>query len=363
MMDPDLLSILHCPECKGDLAFAPPHSDSTELAAGHALFCTNGHSYPIVGGIPRFVPDEQYAGNFGFEWNLFNRTQLDQRPETRDQRPEAKDEEHESPITDHASDKVVDYSGPAREGHESEDTFYYKTGLQPEELKGKRVLDAGCGTGRFAAVAAAAGAEVVACDLSQAVEACHQNLGHLPNVQVIQADIFKLPFAPESFDLIYSLGVLHHTPDTRQAFLSLPPLLKPGGKLCAWVYYRQPWRGGVIPPYHLMSDFLRRWTIHWPRERLLNFCRLRARYHLLVRLPFLGRLFLRLWPGSIHPDYEWRVLDTFDWYSPIYQWKHTWEEVEGWFKEAGLSEVTRLPFPVSGWGVMRSPASQKQTDA
>ena len=339
-MSPEHLSILRCPECKGELAFAPPHR-SAELTAGpETLLCPNGHSHPIAGSIPRFVPDEQYAGNFGFEWNLFNKTQLD--------------ESEEGSMDQQADDnEVINYSGPARRGHESEDTFYHKTGLQPEELEGKRILDAGCGTGRFAAVAAAAGAEVVACDLSQAVEACHQNLGHLPNVQVIQADIFKLPFAPESFDLIYSLGVLHHTPDTRQAFLSLPPLLRPGGKLCAWVYYRQPWRAGLIPPYHLMSDFLRRWTIHWSRERLLKFCHLRARYHRLVRLPLLGRLFLRLWPGSVHPDHEWRVLDTFDWYSPLYQWKHTWEELEGWFGEAGLEEVTRLPFPVSGWGVRR----------
>jgi SAM-dependent methyltransferase len=280
------------------------------------------------------VPDEQYAGSFGFEWNLFDRTQLDQAP--------------------HQPSEVVSYPSGlvTRKGQESHDMFYYKTGLKREELRGKRVLDAGCGTGRFAAVAAEAGADVVACDLSLAVEACQKNLGDRPNVQVLQADIFRLPFAPESFDVIYSLGVLHHTPDTRKAFLCLPPLLKPGGKLCVWVYDKQAWRG-LLPPYYFMSDFYRRWTSRWSAERLLKFAHFRARMYPLVRIPVLGIFFERLWPGSAHPDPDWRVLDTFDWYSPVYQWKHTDEELAGWFAEAGLTEVTRLPFPVSAAGVKR----------
>jgi hypothetical protein len=47
----------------------------------------------------------------------------------------------------------------------------------------------------------------------------------------------------------------------------------------------------------------------------------------------------------------WDVLDTFDWYSPLYQWKHTSPEVRGWFEEAGLGEVMELSFPVSFRGV------------
>jgi len=105
--------------------------------------------------------------------------------------------------------------------------------------------------------------------------------------------------------------------------------------------------------HQLMSDFLRRWTVHWPSERLLKFSKARAGLHWLVRIPLLGKIADRCWPGSVHPDYEWRVLDTFDWYSPVYQFKHTWEEVKGWYEEAGFEGVTQLEFPVSGYGLRR----------
>ena len=308
------------------------------------MACSDGHEFPIVRGIPRFVSDEQYAGSFGFEWNLFNLTQLDSAAESGDPDDDGSDKED-----------LVNYAGfIARKGKESFDNFFHKTGLNQEELSGKLVLDAGCGTGRFAEVAADAGAEVVGCDLSLAVEACYKNLGGCPNVHVAQGDIFRLPFEEGTFDMIYSLGVLHHTPDTRRALLSLTPLLKEGGKLCAWVYAKQPIRWGLIPPWYFMSDIYRRWTSHWPSERLLSFSKFRARLHPLIRIPLAGKVFDRIWPGSVHPEYEWRVLDTFDWYSPVFQWKHTWEELESWFQEAGMTEIKQFPFPVSGSAVKTS---------
>jgi SAM-dependent methyltransferase/uncharacterized protein YbaR (Trm112 family) len=348
-MKPSLLSSLRCPET-GDELTLDSAVVGEEVIEGE-LVSAGGKTYPIVRGVPRFVSNEQYAGNFGFEWNLFNRTQVD---EEGDQESGIRNQESGIGDQESGGEELIDYAGlVTRKGHESHDTFYFKTGLKPEELEGKRVLDAGCGTGRFAAIAADAGAEVFACDLSSAVEACYRNLGDRPNVHVVQGDIFKLPLAEESFDFIYSLGVLHHTPDTKKAFLALPRLLKPGGKFCVWVYAHLPWKYGIVPPYYLMSDFLRRWTVHWPSERLLKFSEMRASMHWLVRIPLLGKIADRCWPGSVHPDYEWRVLDTFDWYSPVYQFKHTWEEVKGWYEEAGFEGMTQLEFPVSGYGVKK----------
>lgn len=339
-MDSRVLSILRCPECKGELAAGGAEAaHNAESTVSQTLSCSNGHSFPVLRGILRFVPNEEYVSSFGFEWNRFSSTQLDHAEAVK-----------EEAISKDAEGQVQYQTFSTRKGRESYDTFYHKTGFTEEELEGKRVLDAGCGTGRFADVASAAGAEVFACDLSLAVEACQRNFGQRDNIHVLQADIFKLPFAPGSFDLIYSLGVLHHTPDTREAFLSLVPLLKPGGKIVIWVYDKQEW-SGLLPPYYLVSDFLRRWTSQWEAERLLRFCRVRARLHRLTRIPLLGIFFERLWPGSVHPEYEWRVLDTFDWYSPKYQWKHTREEVEGWFREVGLTEIKPLPFLVSVSGI------------
>jgi SAM-dependent methyltransferase len=204
------------------------------------------------------------------------------------------------------------------------------------------VLDVGCGMGRFADVAASCGAKVVAVDLSAAVDAAAVNLARHQDVAVIQADVFDLPLRPESFDLIYSIGVLHHTPDTRAAFEQLPRLLRPGGEIAIWVYSRE----GRLRWHFWLSTQYRRFTHRMSHERLLRWCR---------RLEPLGRLYRTrygkyaypLLPVSTHPKKEWRVLDTFDWYSPRYQWKHTWDEVEGWFRAAGLADVRRQPFEVS----------------
>jgi glycine cleavage system aminomethyltransferase T len=64
-------------------------------------------------------------------------------------------------------------------------------------------------------------------------------------------------------------------------------------------------------------------------------------------------------PVSIHPEWRVRLCDTFDWYSPKFQWKHTIEEVSGWFEHAGMVDLSTDGFPVSVRG--RRPADQRQS--
>jgi 2-polyprenyl-3-methyl-5-hydroxy-6-metoxy-1,4-benzoquinol methylase len=199
-------------------------------AADGAWECAGCHAaFPIVDGMPRFVSAEHYSENFGFQWNRFARTQLDS-----------------------ANGTTI-----------SRDTFVEKTGWSLDQLKGMRVLDAGCGMGRFAEVVADAGAELHAVDLSVAVEAAQKNLGARPGVRIYQADIMNLPFPDGSFDAIYSIGVLHHTPGTRAAFLALVPLLKPGGRIAIWVY-SEKLRAMVG------SEVLRKVTPRLPKRLLLR---------------------------------------------------------------------------------------------
>ncbi len=265
-----------------------------------------GAAFPVVGGVPRFVDSEFYSGSFGFQWTRFARTQLDS----------------------------------AGEERRSRATFLDKTGWTTEALAGRSVLDAGCGMGRFAEVCADAGAEVHGVDLSRAVESAAANLRDRPNVRVYQADIMNLPFADASFDFIYSIGVLHHTPSTQAAFGRLPRLLKPNGQLAVWVYSTRlrALAGSLL---------LRRVTPYVPERWLLGACRLAIPLYHVHRLRVVGRITSVLLPTSLHPLPEWRWLDTFDWYAPRFQWKHTFEEVEGWFRDAGLVDVTRGAFPVS----------------
>jgi ubiquinone/menaquinone biosynthesis C-methylase UbiE len=271
-------------------------------------------TYPIVGGVSRFVSSEHYVGSFGYQWNTFAQSQLDSA------------------------------NGTTR----SRDMFVEKTGLPLDTLAGKRVLDAGCGMGRFAEICIQAGADVHAIDLSSAVEAAARNLGHYSNAAFYQADIMNLPFDDATFDVVYSIGVLHHTTDTRKAFLSLTRLVKPGGRIAIWVYSTK---------LRLMfgGELLRLVTPHLPKPVLMKASKVAIPLYHLHRLPVVGRFTSAVLPTSLNPDPEWRWLDTFDWYSPRYQWKHSYKEVEGWFREAGLTEITRESFPVSVRGVRSLP--------
>ena len=274
----------------------PKTMEALELA-DNAL-TSRTYAYPIIRNIPRFVSDDHYVGSFSFEWNTHFNTQLDS----------------------------------ARGGDSSEQQFRQKTGFTPEELRGKLVLDAGVGAGRYADIVSRWSADVVGVDLSYSVEAAERNFADRPNVLIVQADIGKLPFRPASFDAIFSIGVLHHTPDTRNYFLRLVPLLKPGGTIAIWVYpqegdyvLRKAWIPftNKIPPQMFYQWC--RWFVPWAQRHPGNHW-----------VGFIRRVFPFSTQGL---GLENDVLDTFDGYSPKYHGIHSVEEVRQWFQEAGLVHV------------------------
>ena len=282
------------------------HAETLDAAETGWSCRTCGASYPLVAGVGRFVDPRNYAASFGYQWRRFARVQLDSA------------------------------NGTSR----SRDTFVAKTGWTVEELSGQRILDAGCGMGRFSEVCADAGAEVHAVDLSDAVSVAAENMRGRPNAHFYQADILNLPFAAESFDRVFSIGVLHHTPSTRAAFLQLVPLVRRGGRIAIWVYSD---RLRAL----LGSEILRPLTSRLPTRVMLAAARLAIPLYYVHRLPLIGRLTTVALHTSMEPDPTWRWLDTFDWYTPRYQWKHSTDEVVSWFREAGLTDVTVGHFPES----------------
>lgn len=306
-MKPALLSWLACPDCYSDFRLEEREREGEEIMSG-TLVCTGcGQSFPIRRGIPRFVETDAYVNNFSFEWNTHQTTQLDSATRRKD----------------------------------SEISFKEKAGFTPDEVRGKLVLDVGCGTGRFMQIAHRFGGEAVGIDLSFAVDAAFRNMGRMERIHIVQADVFHLPFKKEIFDIIYSIGVLHHTPDTKKAFLSLPPFLKPGGKIAIWVYdfYSH------LPI--IMSRYYRKITTRMPKRLLHALCYIAVPYYYLLKIPFLRHIFRAILPTAPWPDWRWRVLDTFDWYSPKYQWWHTDHEVYTWFESAGLKDIRVLDLPVA----------------
>jgi SAM-dependent methyltransferase len=225
-------------------------------------------------------------------------------------------------------------------------TFRNRTGLTDRELAGALVLDAGCGMGRYVRVAAECGARVVGLDLSEAVAAARELTADLAGVSLVRGDLLRPPFAPATFDHIYSLGVVDHTPDPRSAFLGLARLLTPGGRIAVWVYPRErPTLERVMGAHRAVSKRM-------PLAVLVGLSRLMAPVGGLKRRLMASRSRLVARAGvalnlltigvSMHPDPEVRVCDTLDWYAPRFLSRHTKEEVLGWFAEAGLEDVTDL---------------------
>ncbi len=306
--DAVLRALLRCPVC----------SSSVDQREAELLKCVGcGASYAVKEGVPRFVDADNYAETFGFQWNRYRTTQLDS----------------------HTGIPI------------SRDRFFSATGLRAGDLQGKRVLDVGCGAGRFAEIALESGAELIALDYSSAVDACLANNHRFSNlVGVVQADLYRMPFESASFDLVYCLGVIQHTPDVRTAFMSLARMVKPGGSLVVDVY-RKSWRVLAMGKY-----WLRPVTKRLSQHALLRLVR--------AMVPVLwpvSQALARLWYGDklrqIVPiaNYsgqyplaqsqlrEWAVLDTFDMLAPAYDKPQSSATLRRWFDEAGFTGVEVFP--------------------
>ncbi len=315
-MKRSLLQFLVCPDCKSPLALEEGARSGEEIVAGALICSACGARFSIDRGIPRFVRTDSYTRSFSIQWNLHRKTQVD-----------------------------------SLAGHgESRQYFQTKTGITESELKGKLVLDVGCGTGRYMEIASAQGAEVIGVDLSFAVDAAYANMGSRSGIHVVQADLFKLPFRQGIFDVIYSIGVLHHTPSTREAFHRLPMLLKKGGLLAIWVYQY----GGEYSEY---LNRVRVVTTRIPHFMLYPLCWICVPVlHAVAKVPVLRKITERIPTSGMKRGLTWAVLDTFDLWSPRFQWKHSESEVRDWFHEACLEDVSALTFPVSMRG--RRPLSE-----
>jgi 2-polyprenyl-3-methyl-5-hydroxy-6-metoxy-1,4-benzoquinol methylase/uncharacterized protein YbaR (Trm112 family) len=316
-----MLEWLICPRCQNRFDLVAKHQERDEVESG-SLHCQKcAAAYPIIRGIARFVPTENYAASFGYQWNRYARLQLDSQNGTTFSRQR----------------------------------FYSITEWKPEELAGKLVLDVGCGSGRFSEVVLAAGGEVVAMDLSSAVDAARSNLGHHPKLHCVQASIYELPFRAELFDYVYCIGVIQHTPDPHRSVRCISRMVRTGGNVGLWIY-ELTWKSLVGTTAFKYG--LRPWTKRMSIHTLERFC------HRIERLcwPILrwarhrgtsGKVLMRLLPAaSAHlqgiplsdQDFrEWVRLDTFDIYSPAHDHPQKFSKVKGWLENAGFRVDPRHP--------------------
>lgn len=202
--------------------------------------------------------------------------------------------------------------------------------------RGRRVLDAGCGHGRYLSAFAALGAAVVGLDIGRGPEQAGAPLDvDEPGgrrIQVVQGSVLAPPFADASFDLVFSDGVIHHTPDARAAYLALARLVKPGGALYVWVYPRE---GRLREAVFGLGRAL---TTRLPGAAVRALC--------FALAPLT--LFVRSYSGTNLARATWAECAqvVHDWIAPPLQSHHTEAEVRGWAAEAGLVDARALPIPV-----------------
>jgi len=316
----DLLPKLVDPQDHAPLQLQAEPREGPAISEG-TLVSLSGKTYSVVRGIPRFVSGEEYASSFGYQWNKYARLQLD-------------------------SENGTNFS---------RDRFREITGWGPEDLRGVWVLDGGCGAGRFAEIALAMGARVVAVDLSSSVDACRQNLSQHQRLDVVQASLYQLPFREGVFDFVYSIGVIQHTPDPKAAVLALANRVKPGGRLGLWIYEKD-WKAylGTVG----FKYFLRPWTrkmsrteverfsnrleaLCWPVNQMARRCGLVGR--IVMRILPVASAYLQNVPLKDGDFREWVRLDTFDMYSPAHDHPQRFSVVASWLQEAGFENIRRHP--------------------
>ena len=344
-MKPWAVELLRCPSCGGTLkSIAFDQDPQGEILSGvlqcRAAGCTAW--YPVVRTIPRMLPPElREALTDGFVREF--RTRLEASGVAFAPAAPAED-----PLGDLKRHTIRNFGfewleyarfgwdDPVHNIAYEEALFRRKALLEPGEIAGKLVLDAGCGNGRYTHWAAQYGARVIGVDLGDGVESAAANTRTYPDVQIVQGDIFRLPFAPATFDAIFSIGVLMHTGNAKRATAALAKLVRPGGSLTVHLYGK----GNVI--YETVDWSLRRWTTRMPIERLQGVTRrlFRVRQALeRLRLDTVANRFIRIGP---HPHI------IFDWYAAPIATHHTYPEVLAWFAEMRVPVVrTNAGPPVS----------------
>ncbi|MBI4196756.1 MAG: methyltransferase domain-containing protein [Deltaproteobacteria bacterium] len=312
----ELLKIMACPECSGELRLAVERGNLALIENGSLTCQICLAVFPIRDDIPFFKPQVSHAGvrnqqeTYSTWWDDY-----------------------------HDEQSIVD------EAHRP--FFYNSLRIQAEEFEGKVILDGGCGNGRFSYVVSHYRPKLlISFDISSGLLHAKRTItARCPEARVayVQGDLTRPPFKKSVFDIVFSWGVTHHTPDTAQTVSTLSSLVRPGGLMGVYVYEFHPLYGFNRQSLSLLA-YLRSLFLIRP---LRFFCsRLSARIVQMIFTPiyYLERFFdfgVVGCHGSAEDKwnrerYRRVVIDRF---KTRYASEHQLEEVIGWFRQSGFNEL------------------------
>lgn len=278
-----------------------------EIMSG-TLSCPCGQKWPIIGGIPRFLPGalpediKKTQAAFSFEWKMF-------RPGERNW---------------------------GQDMDTRRNLFVRGMGADPKDMKGKLIFDAGCGSGALSIeFSKGLGMEVFAMDLAFGIESAYQR-NDSPFVHFVQGSVLEPPLRDHVFDYLTCAGVLVHLPDARAGFKAICRTLKRGGRCFIWVYH-------PISPAYYPHTWRRMAFQNWVRKNVALRLPTRLQYYLYLSwIPaFLVKQSIERLLGRRPNPLAWREkMQAFvDHFSPTYQHRFEPSEVISWYQQEGFSNA------------------------
>lgn len=344
-----LLDLLRCPDCKKTLELMVFEVSDNEILSG-ILYCSDEHFFPIAKGIPRMLPSSLKDYWAAIEPKIPQPVPQIIQSLIEGKNLYRKNREYDTATKANFSNEWDNHDiGGRTWAMELDDRvrwfFLAPIHIPKEELSGKIMLDAGCGNGSQSVAYTEFGLEVIAVDLSTGLEkgfAFREKHGAAKpeKVHFIQADLQHPPLAPDTFDLIHSAGVLHHTPNTEKTFRALRPLLKNGGTFYVWLYKYE----NIVTP---IVNSIRAVTARIPAPVF-------AKIADVMSVPFVGfcwtvnKVGIRKYET---PNRREAALAIHDIFGAPYAHYHSFEEVSAWYKSVGIDEIWACNDDRRGFGV------------
>jgi SAM-dependent methyltransferase len=328
-MKKQLLEVVACPRCGGGFKLINEVVDARGNILSGSLTSACGAVYGVEKGLPILLSEEERASDvadsFGFEWETWHKGGFE------------------------------DGTVFGRTIQEDVDSFFDGLKITETSLEAKLVLDGGCGSGALTVELARRYPQTtfIGIDVNASIVEIQRKADDLPNLHIVRGSIFALPFRDETFDFVWSNGVIHHTGDTLAAFESLTKVVKSKGRLYVWVYERK--FSPFVGLRHMLAPF-KVWD--WSHKRLYSVCQFLSGLTWVAIQPLV---WLAGIPGlknngrwkviSRNRSYKELTITWFDVLSPKYRDTYATREVKAWFEKRGFTELATTWWPVGVSGL------------